>query len=144
MKTGEWVPISTEILAHKIDQGEILVVMENISVIGWLRYGYFWDNIPFMNMLNVMEGYRGQGIGKQLVTYWETMLRERGLPRSLLQPSQMNAVNSSIEGWVTRIVEPYFFLMNRSKLFYVRALLNTQASRQSEVSGRSARGIEQP
>jgi hypothetical protein len=95
-------PISTEMLAHKIDQGEILVVIENMSVIGWLRYGYFWDNIPFMNMLNVMEG------------------------------------------WVTRIVGPYFFLMNRSKLFYVRALLNTQASRQSEVSGRSARGIEQP
>lgn len=83
MKTGEWVPISTEMLAHKIDQGEILVVMENMSVIGWLRYGYFWDNLPFMNMLNVMEGYRGQGIGKQLVTYWETMLREKGFTEVL-------------------------------------------------------------
>jgi len=39
--------ISTEMLADQSDQGEILVVMENMSVIGWLRYGYFWDKSPF-------------------------------------------------------------------------------------------------
>ena len=70
--------ISKEMMAHKIDRGEVIVAMEKTTVIGWLRYGYFWDNIPFMNMLTVIEGHRGQGIGTQLITYWETVLRDNG------------------------------------------------------------------
>ena len=52
--------------------------MESTTVIGWLRYGYFWDSIPFMNMLAVVEEHRGQGIGTQLIVYWETLLRDKG------------------------------------------------------------------
>ncbi|HVF24619.1 MAG TPA: GNAT family N-acetyltransferase [Anaerolineales bacterium] len=70
--------ISTEMMKDKIDQGEIIIATENTSVIGWLRYGYFWDSIPFMNMLTVIEEYRGRGIGTQLAIYWEMMLRDRG------------------------------------------------------------------
>ena len=70
--------ISTEMLAHKIDQGEIIVALEDELILGWLRYGYFWDSIPFMNMLTVIEKYRGKGIGTQLVSHWETVLREKG------------------------------------------------------------------
>jgi ribosomal protein S18 acetylase RimI-like enzyme len=69
--------ISIEMLAHKIDQGEIIVAIQDRSVFGWLRYGYFWDSIPFINMMTVIEEYRGKGIGTQLTTYWETMLREK-------------------------------------------------------------------
>jgi len=75
--------ISIEMVAHKIDEGEIIVAMEDGSVIGWLRFGYFWDSIPFMNMLTVVESYRGKGIGTQLVTHWETMLREQGFTEVL-------------------------------------------------------------
>ncbi len=35
----------------------------------------FWDNTPFMNMLFVLETYRGIGIGKQLVTLWESEMK---------------------------------------------------------------------
>jgi hypothetical protein len=62
--------ISAEMLAHKIDEGEIIVAIENTSIIGWLRYGYFWDSIPFMNILTVIEEYRWKGIGTQLTTYF--------------------------------------------------------------------------
>ncbi|HXQ32508.1 MAG TPA: hypothetical protein VN843_00665 [Anaerolineales bacterium] len=44
--------------------------MESLSVIGWMRYGYFWDSIPFMNMLTVIENYRGRGMGTGLAIYW--------------------------------------------------------------------------
>ncbi len=63
--------ISREMMKGKIDQGEIIIATENTSVIGWLRYGYFWDSIPFMNMLTVIEGYRSRGIGTKLVIHWE-------------------------------------------------------------------------
>jgi ribosomal protein S18 acetylase RimI-like enzyme len=75
--------IPIEMLAYKIDRREIIVAIKDGSLIGWLRYGYFWDSIPFMNMLTVIEEYRGKGIGTQLTTYWETMLREKGFAEVL-------------------------------------------------------------
>jgi ribosomal protein S18 acetylase RimI-like enzyme len=70
--------ISSAMLAQKVDRGEIIVAMEKDLVTGWLRYSYFWDSIPFMNMLTVIEEHRSQGIGTQLTNYWEAMLCERG------------------------------------------------------------------
>lgn len=70
--------ISKAMLAQKISQGEVIVAVQEAVVIGWLRYGYFWDSIPYMNMLTVLGEYRGQGIGTQLIAYWEAMLRDRG------------------------------------------------------------------
>jgi ribosomal protein S18 acetylase RimI-like enzyme len=46
--------------------------------IGWLRYGFFWDSIPFMNLLHILEGQRSRGIGRQLVKYWENAMRAQG------------------------------------------------------------------
>ena len=75
--------ISEEILARKIEQGEVIVAVEDGTVIGWLRYGYFWDSIPFVNMLTVVEEQRGRGIGTQLTKYWERMLRAQGFTEVL-------------------------------------------------------------
>jgi ribosomal protein S18 acetylase RimI-like enzyme len=71
------------IISRKIGDGQILVACESTTVIGWLRYGYFWDTIPFMNMLTVQEPYRGQGIGTQLVLFWEQTLRTQGFTEVL-------------------------------------------------------------
>lgn len=46
--------------------------------VGWLRYGLFWDMIPFMNMLYILEPHRRHGIGRQLVERWEQDMRELG------------------------------------------------------------------
>lgn len=70
--------VPPEVIAHKIPMGEIMVVRIDSTVIGWLRFGYFWDNIPFMNMLTVQEAYRGRGIGTQLTTAWEQAMRAQG------------------------------------------------------------------
>jgi ribosomal protein S18 acetylase RimI-like enzyme len=75
--------IAEEMLARKVDRGEVIVAVENGKVIGWLRYGYFWDSIPFMNMLTVVEERRGQGIGTELTMFWETMLRAQGFTEVL-------------------------------------------------------------
>ena len=46
--------------------------------VGFLRYGYFWDVIPFMNLLGVEEGSRGKGYGTRLVSFWEKEMRKLG------------------------------------------------------------------
>lgn len=70
--------ISIEMLKSKIEREEILVMELNGKCIGWLRYGLFWDEIPFMNMLYFIEEYRRKGYGNALVKFWETMLLEKG------------------------------------------------------------------
>ena len=72
------VHISEEILETKIKSKEIFIVEENNKNIGWLRYNLFWDNIPFMNMIYFLDEYRGKGIGKKLVEYWEKVMRQKG------------------------------------------------------------------
>ncbi|GAK54433.1 acetyltransferase, GNAT family [Candidatus Moduliflexus flocculans] len=69
--------VSAAMLTKKIHDGEIYVVAERENI-GWLRYGLFWDSIPFMNLLFLLEGYRNQGIGKKLVEYWERDMVQQG------------------------------------------------------------------
>lgn len=71
--------VQAKLIPAKIAGGEILVLGdENGENIGWLRYGYFWDNTPFMNMLWLDEPHRGRGYGKQAVLHWEDGLRGEG------------------------------------------------------------------
>jgi len=63
--------IDKEELKRIISVGRVYVIEENNKFIGWLRYGMFWDNTPFMNMLYILEDYRDKGYGKAMVEYWE-------------------------------------------------------------------------
>lgn len=58
-------------LKNSIRANRILVLFHQNRLIGWLRFHLFWDNTPFMNMLYLLEEYRGRGYGTQLVRYWE-------------------------------------------------------------------------
>ncbi len=71
--------ISKELIRTKLKENEILVARSQDSkIIGWLRFGYFWDNTPFMNMLYINENYRNKGIGKDLVKFWEIEMKNKG------------------------------------------------------------------
>ncbi|WP_055106796.1 GNAT family N-acetyltransferase [Paenibacillus ihumii] len=70
--------IPETLVAMKIKGKEIYILKDGDQEIGWMRYSYFWDSIPFMNMLRIEEAYRGNGIGKQVVLYWEGIMRQRG------------------------------------------------------------------
>ncbi|GJM69699.1 N-acetyltransferase [Paenibacillus macerans] len=70
--------IPESLVRTKIKEKEIFILKELEREIGWMRYGYFWDNIPFMNMLWIEEEFRGQGIGKKIVLHWEENMRQRG------------------------------------------------------------------
>ena len=69
--------IKPEMVKKKIEDAEIIVVLDNEQNIGWLRFNYFWDEIPFMNMLWIEEDYRRKGIGTRLVNFWEIEMSQR-------------------------------------------------------------------
>lgn len=70
--------ISSQELENSINLNRIYIAEENNIFLGWLRYNLFWDNIPFMNMLYLLEHNRGKGYGKELVTHWEKEMKEQG------------------------------------------------------------------
>ena len=70
--------ISNEMLYRKIKDNEVIIAKIDNRIIGWLRYGYFWDSIPFMNMLMIDKRYRRKGIGKSMVEFWEKEMKVKG------------------------------------------------------------------
>ena len=58
-------------LRNCIKTERILTMFNDDIFIGWLRFNLFWDNIPIMNMLYLLEDYRGKGYGSRLVSFWE-------------------------------------------------------------------------
>ncbi len=65
-------------LARSVGQNRVLVLEEGGRFAGWLRWNLFWDNTPFMNMLFLLEGCRGKGLGRQLVGFWEREMAAQG------------------------------------------------------------------
>ncbi|GAA0064638.1 GNAT family N-acetyltransferase [Clostridium sp. CTA-1] len=71
--------VSKQLIKNKLKEKEIMIAKDQDNkIIGWLRYSYFWDNTPFMNMLYLNENYRNKGIGKKLVEFWETEMKSKG------------------------------------------------------------------
>lgn len=70
--------IEARMLDLKIARKEILMLFVQDCPRGWLRYGYFWDSIPFMNLLYVEAPLRGHGLGSALVRFWEDRMHDRG------------------------------------------------------------------
>ena len=65
-------------LSLSIGSKHIYIAEENGEFAGWLRYNLFWDNTPFMNMLYILEYYRGKGYGRQLTVHWEKQMKQNG------------------------------------------------------------------
>lgn len=70
--------ISKAELRNLILSKRVLIAKQDGDLRGWLRYNLFWDNIPFMNMLYVINGYRSMRIGQSLVHMWEELMRAEG------------------------------------------------------------------
>lgn len=80
------IPAKEE-LENLLDRRRVLIAEENGRFAGWLRYGLFWDSIPFMNMLFILEDFRGKGAGRQLVRFWEDAMKQQGY-RTLMTSTQ--------------------------------------------------------
>jgi GNAT superfamily N-acetyltransferase len=63
--------VSPETLADLVTAGRVMVVEVDGDVVGLLRWGLFWDQVPFMNLLWVLPDRRRQGVGTALVEAWE-------------------------------------------------------------------------
>lgn len=81
--------ISPQELEHSVRLGRVYVAEEQGAFAGWLRYSLFWDNTPFMNLLYILDGHRGKGLGRALVEYWEIQMK-RAAYGTLMTSTQSN------------------------------------------------------
>ena len=81
--------IGEDELRESVRRGRILLAEQDGQIIGWLRWSLFWDEIPFMNMLYLLEGFRRQGLGRALVSRWVEDMRRQG-HRRVMTSSQAN------------------------------------------------------
>lgn len=65
-------------LQQKIADKEMMIAQVRDTIVGWLRFNFFWDEIPFINMLYIEEPHREQGHGKALLRFWESEMKKQG------------------------------------------------------------------
>lgn len=70
--------VSKDEMKNAIAMKRIILLFIDGEFEGWLRFNLFWDNIPFMNLLFILEEQRGKGYGKKLVEFWEREMAEQG------------------------------------------------------------------
>jgi ribosomal protein S18 acetylase RimI-like enzyme len=80
--------LPSDVLPGLVAAERVLVGELDGEVVGLLRWGLFWDQVPFMNMLWVLPDRRGQGVGTALVDAWEEA--QRGAGHDLVLTSTMS------------------------------------------------------
>lgn len=70
--------IDGDMIGEKIARQEFIVARQDDRRVGFLRYNYFWDDVPFMNLLWVRGDLRSRGFGTQLISFWEEEMRKLG------------------------------------------------------------------
>jgi len=56
---------------RKVASREVILAKDRGKIVGWLSYTLLYDILPFINALVVLEDHRRQGIGAQLVLFFE-------------------------------------------------------------------------
>ena len=64
--------------APKLAAKQVYILSEAGEDRALLRWGFFWDSIPFCSLLYVAEGARGRGYGRALAVRWEADMKSRG------------------------------------------------------------------
>lgn len=57
---------------------DVVIAEWNGKRVGYVRLEYLWSIVPYISLIQVLPEYRRQGVGKALIQFIETFLREAG------------------------------------------------------------------
>lgn len=70
--------IGSAMFLRKAAAGEYYVIENGGIAVGVIRYGFFWDEYPFLNLVFLAENERGKGTGETAMLLWEEEMRRIG------------------------------------------------------------------
>jgi len=62
----------------KVRDKQGYIISDADKPIGILRYSLFWDNTPFVNLIELHESYYKKGFGTQAMKQWENEMQNLG------------------------------------------------------------------
>ena len=79
---GNWFAIDSHIseeeFEHKVNNQTGYVIWQDNVPVGVFRYNLFWDSIPFVTLIYLKEEQRANGIGKEVMLFWENEMKAKG------------------------------------------------------------------
>lgn len=114
--------ISLNQLKISISQRQVFIAEDNNRFVGWLRYNLFWDNTPFMNLLFVLQPFRGRGVGKSLVLYFENEMKDAGFECVMTSTSSTETAKYFYEKFGYKDVGGFNYLSDPYEIIYLKKL----------------------
>ncbi|PCH66442.1 MAG: GNAT family N-acetyltransferase [Bacteroidetes bacterium] len=87
-------------ISEWLEKKIIIIAKENDKIIGYLRFMYFWRNLPYICLIKVSKNRRNQGIGKAMVLYLENFLKQKGFNKLL---SSTDADEAEPQNWHKKV-----------------------------------------
>jgi GNAT superfamily N-acetyltransferase len=82
-----YVPV--EVVKRKIEWQEVIVAEQDSLLLGYARIEYLWSIVPYLALIYVLPGHRGQGVGGAILGFIEDYLRGKGI-EALYSSSQVD------------------------------------------------------
>jgi GNAT superfamily N-acetyltransferase len=70
--------ISRQTIEKKLKDREYIVARHKDRLAGYIRFGYFWSMIPYIEIISVEDQFKLQGIGRAMVNFLEDLARAKG------------------------------------------------------------------
>lgn len=70
--------LSQETFERKVCEEMVWILYIDDTPAGVLRWGLFWDTIPFLNLIFLDEQYRRIGLGRWAMNCWEKQMKQQG------------------------------------------------------------------
>lgn len=65
-------------IKQKLEANEVIVALDGVVPVGLIKFSNFWATRPYIDLIWLKDEYRGQGIGKQLLSFLEEYLIQEG------------------------------------------------------------------
>ena len=80
-----------KVFVKSTEDGRLLVAESGNQIIGYIRYGYLWDDeVAVLQMIRVLPEERGKGVGRELVQSVEEVLKKHGVRQLLSSTDESN------------------------------------------------------
>jgi len=67
-----------DVVERKVQWQEFVVAEQDGDLVGCLELEYLWSLIPYVALIWVLPGHRRRGVGKAMLRYAGTFLRDQG------------------------------------------------------------------